>query len=71
MRTAPGEDEVEAMVARGGAIVGTPEDAIAAIERIINIAGGFLGLAHEWAPRQGALVEAGRTKAVARSASHR
>ena len=53
--TAPGEDEVEAMVARGGAIIGTPQDAVEAIERIIEISGGFggfLGLAHEWAPRE-------------------
>lgn len=53
--SASGEDEVEAMIARGGAIIGTPDDAIAAIESIIDVSGGFgglLGLAHEWAPRE-------------------
>ena len=36
-------------------LVGTPDDAIATIERLANISGGFgglLGLAHEWAPRE-------------------
>ena len=41
---------------RNGAwLVGTPDDAIATIERLANISGGFgglLGLAHEWAPRE-------------------
>jgi limonene 1,2-monooxygenase len=39
----------------GGAIVGTPDDAIASIRRLLEISGGFgclLGLAHEWAPRE-------------------
>jgi limonene 1,2-monooxygenase len=43
--------DIESAVARGGAIVGTPDDAIEAIERIIELSGGFgglLGLAHEW-----------------------
>ena len=43
--------DIESAVARGGAIVGTPGDAIEAIERIIELPGGFgglLGLAHEW-----------------------
>jgi limonene 1,2-monooxygenase len=51
--TAPGEETVEAMIKRGGAIVGTPDDAIEAVERILELSGGFgglLGLAHEWAP---------------------
>jgi limonene 1,2-monooxygenase len=42
---------VEAMIERGGAIVGTPDDAIAAIENMLELSGGFgtlLGLAHEW-----------------------
>ena len=49
---APGQDTLEAMVARGGAIVGSPDDAIEAIESILELSGGFgglLGLAHEWA----------------------
>jgi limonene 1,2-monooxygenase len=44
-------NEINAVVQRGGAIVGTPDDAIEAIERIIELSGGFgglLGLAHEW-----------------------
>jgi len=42
---------VESMMEMGGAIVGTPEDAIAAIENMLELSGGFgtlLGLAHEW-----------------------
>ncbi len=37
---------------RGSAIVGTPDDAIEAIERMLDISGGFgtvLGMAHQWA----------------------
>ncbi len=48
-------NDVESAVARGGAIVGSPDDAIEAIERIFELSGGFgglLGLAHEWAPRE-------------------
>lgn len=44
--------DMASQVARGGAIVGTPDDAIAAIERMQELSGGFgavLGLAHEWA----------------------
>ena len=51
--SAPGEETVQAMAERGGAIIGTPQDAIDAVERILDLAGGFggvLGLAHEWAP---------------------
>ncbi|WBL35612.1 LLM class flavin-dependent oxidoreductase [Tepidiforma flava] len=43
--------DVESTVARGGAIIGTPDDAIEAIERLLELSGGFgclLGLAHEW-----------------------
>ena len=42
---------VETMMETGGAIVGTPDDAIAAIENMLELSGGFgtlLGLAHEW-----------------------
>jgi limonene 1,2-monooxygenase len=48
-------NDVESAVARGGAIIGTPDDAIEAIERIFEMSGGFggmLALAHEWAPRE-------------------
>ena len=43
--------DVASQVERGGAIVGTPDDAIAAIERMQELSGGFgalLALAHEW-----------------------
>src|SRR3984893_2214811 len=46
---------VDRMVARGGAIVGTPDDAIARIREVQEASGGFggvLGLAHEWAWRE-------------------
>jgi len=36
-------------------VIGTPDDAIEAIERIFELSGGFgglLALAHEWAPRE-------------------
>lgn len=42
---------IEVMMEQGGAIVGTPDDAIAAIENMLELSGGFgtlLGLAHEW-----------------------
>lgn len=46
---------VDNMKKRGGAIVGTPDDAIEAIVKLQELSGGFgglLGLAHEWAPRE-------------------
>ena len=52
--TAP-DDLIEVMSENGAWLVGTPDDAIATIERLANISGGFgglLGLAHEWAPRE-------------------
>jgi limonene 1,2-monooxygenase len=54
-RPTAGEDEakIEAAIKRGGAIVGTPDDAIEAIEQLFELSGGFgglLGMAHEWAP---------------------
>ena len=48
----PGQDTLQAMAKRGGAIIGTPDDASEAIETILALSGGFgglLGLAHEWA----------------------
>jgi len=58
----PGQPEAEMtldrMVERGGAIVGTPDEAIARIREIAQASGGFggiLGLAHEWAPRENTL----------------
>ena len=43
--------DIRSTTERGGAIVGTPDDAIAAVERMLELSGGFggmLGLAHEW-----------------------
>ncbi len=43
--------DIESTVKRGGAIVGTPDDAIEAIENMFELSGGFgglIGLAHEW-----------------------
>jgi len=40
------------MVERGGAIVGTPDDAVEAITRLVELAGGFgtlVGFMHDWA----------------------
>jgi limonene 1,2-monooxygenase len=49
------DDFAQVMSMSGGAIIGTPEDAVEAIERIWHLVGGFgglLGLAHEWAPAE-------------------
>jgi limonene 1,2-monooxygenase len=49
------EDFAQVMAGVGAAIIGTPDDAIEAIERIWDLVGGFgglLGLAHEWAPAE-------------------
>lgn len=46
------EEDISQIVDRGGAIVGTPDDAIRAIEELVESTGGFggfMGLAHEWA----------------------
>jgi limonene 1,2-monooxygenase len=43
--------DMKSQVERGGAIVGSPDDAIEAIERMLEISGGFgavLSMAHEW-----------------------
>jgi limonene 1,2-monooxygenase len=43
------------MIGRGGAIIGTPDDAIAKIKELQQATGGFggiLGLAHEWTTRE-------------------
>jgi limonene 1,2-monooxygenase len=50
-----GRQLAEAMNRYGGAIVGTPDDAIACIHRLQEISGGFgtlLGLAHEWTTQE-------------------
>jgi limonene 1,2-monooxygenase len=46
---------IEKTIERGGAIIGTPDDAIEAIGKLLELSGGFgalLGLAHEWASRE-------------------
>ncbi len=47
-----GSDPVDALIASGMAVIGTPDDAIAQIERLRQQSGGFgafLQLAHNWA----------------------
>jgi limonene 1,2-monooxygenase len=54
-RDIPVEKAIERMADTGAWIVGTPEDAIAAIERLDEVSGGYGGLlllAHEWAARE-------------------
>lgn len=49
-----GEDPAEALVASGLAVIGTPDDAIAQIQRLEEQSGGFgtfLQMAHNWAGR--------------------
>ncbi|MGI8552453.1 MAG: LLM class flavin-dependent oxidoreductase, partial [Dehalococcoidia bacterium] len=49
------EVTLEQIIAADGMIVGTPDDAIAVIERLQEASGGFgglLGQAHEWATRE-------------------
>jgi limonene 1,2-monooxygenase len=48
-----GTDPVDALIASGMAVIGTPEDAIAQIERLQTQSGGFgafLCMDHNWAP---------------------
>ncbi len=54
----PIDDAVDAMIASGLAVIGTPEDAIAQIYRLKEQSGGFgcfLQMAHEWADREATL----------------
>ncbi|KAB7738824.1 LLM class flavin-dependent oxidoreductase [Parvibaculum sedimenti] len=47
-----GSDPVDALIASGMAVIGTPEDAVAQIERLQQQSGGFgcfMQLAHNWA----------------------
>ncbi len=50
------EMTVDRMIGRGGAIVGTPDDAIKRINEVVEASGGGFGgllvLAHEWASRE-------------------
>ncbi len=50
-----GRQLAELMISYGGAILGTPDDAVARIAALQEISGGFgciLGLAHEWTTRE-------------------
>ncbi len=50
-----GRQLAEIMIAYGGAIIGTPDDAVERINALQEISGGFgclLGLAHEWTTRE-------------------
>jgi limonene 1,2-monooxygenase len=54
----PPERVVDQMVERGSWVVGTPDDCAAALERLLEVTGGFgamLVWAHEWAPREATL----------------
>ncbi len=54
----PIDDAVDAMIASGLAVIGTPEDAVAQIYRLKEQSGGFgcfLQMAHEWADRESTL----------------
>ncbi|GBD27220.1 Limonene 1,2-monooxygenase [bacterium HR30] len=54
----PIDDAVDAMIASGLAVIGTPEDAVAQIYRLKEQSGGFgcfLQMAHEWADREATL----------------
>jgi limonene 1,2-monooxygenase len=56
--TAPGQDLVDALNETGLAVIGTPDMAVAQIQRLIDQSGGFgtyLFMAHEWADRQATL----------------
>jgi limonene 1,2-monooxygenase len=56
--TAPGQDLVDALNQTGLAVIGTPDMAVAQIQRLIDQSGGFgtyLFMAHEWADRQATL----------------
>ncbi len=49
------EMTIDRMIARGGVIIGTPDDAVARIRELQEASGGFggiLGLAHEWTTRE-------------------
>ena len=48
------DELVDAMNASGFAVIGTPDEAIAQIQRLVDQSGGFgtfLFMAHEWADR--------------------
>lgn len=56
--TGGGGDVADAMVESGIGVIGTPDDAIAQLERLEEISGGFgtfLLLAHDWADREATL----------------
>lgn len=52
------QEMVDALNATGLAVIGTPDDAVAQVQRLIDQSGGFgtyLFMAHEWADRQATL----------------
>lgn len=54
----PLDDAIDAVIASGLAVIGTPEDAIAQMYRLQEQSGGFgcfLQMAHEWADREATL----------------
>jgi limonene 1,2-monooxygenase len=56
--TAEGQDLVDALNETGLAVIGTPDMAVAQIQRLIDQSGGFgtyLFMAHEWADREATL----------------
>src|SRR5690606_16265660 len=47
------EEFAQIMAETGGAVIGTPDEAVGMIRQLQELSGGFgglLGLAHEWAP---------------------
>ncbi|MCL4158560.1 UNVERIFIED_CONTAM: hypothetical protein GTU68_058849 [Idotea baltica] len=49
---------VESMIARGGAIIGSPDDAVEAIQKLGELTGGFgtlVGFMHDWASHEATL----------------
>ena len=49
---------IETMIPRGGAIIGTPDDAVAAIGKLSELTGGFgtlVGFMHDWASHEATL----------------
>ncbi len=51
-RTEDADGFTRAMIARGGGLIGTPDDAVAGIRRLHELAGGFgtlVGFMHDWA----------------------
>ena len=57
-RATDGHAMARRMAESGAAMIGTPEDAVAAIANLQKVSGGFgtlIGFAHDWAPREAQL----------------